>query len=208
MTLTALSLDKFVAATASGDPVPGGGSISALCGALAAALGEMVARLTVGKKKYADVQPLVEAIAAKLGPVSPKLVEAVDTDSEAYDAVFAAYKLPKDTDEQKAARTRAIQAALKHAASVPLSVAQTAASILPELRQLAESGNQNAITDAYVGTLCARTAILGAGANVRINLSSITDDAFVQTASAEVMRLSAEADRAELYVSTLLNSKI
>lgn len=205
MELTEKRLTTFISATASGEPVPGGGSISALCGALSAALGEMVARLTLGKKKYADVQPQMEHIIEHIAPVSKHLTEAVELDSDAYDQVMQAYKLPKDTDEQKDARNIAIQRALKHAASVPLTVAEATASILPMLEELAEKGNSNAITDAYVATLCARTAILGACANTRINLLSIHDEAFVREMMKKVLLLEREAGEAEARVTTIVN---
>lgn len=197
-------LTEFVSATASGEPVPGGGSISALCGALSAALGEMVARLTIGKKKYADVQPQMEHIIEKISPISLHLTEAVELDSNAYDQVMQAYQLPKDTDEQKDARNTAIQTALKHAASVPLTVAELAASVLPMLEELVVKGNQNAITDVYVATLCGRAAILGACANTRINLMSIHDQEFAGELTKKVLRLEREANEAEAKVTTIV----
>lgn len=205
MDLTEKRLTTFINATASGEPVPGGGSISALCGALSAALGEMVARLTLGKKKYAEVQSQMEHIIEQIAPVSKHLTEAVELDSDAYDQVMQAYKLPKDTDEQKDARNIAIQRALKHAASVPLTVAETAASVLPMLEELAEKGNSNAITDAYVATLCGRTAVLGACANTRINLLSIHDQPFVEELTTKVTRLEREANEAEERVTRIVN---
>lgn len=205
MNLTEKRLTTFISATASGEPVPGGGSISALCGALSAALGEMVARLTIGKKKYADVQPQMEHIIEQISPVVHKLTEAVELDSNAYDQVMQAYKLPKDTDEQKDARNIAIQRALKHAATVPLTVAEMAASVLPMLEELAEKGNSNAITDAYVATLCGRTAVLGACANTRINLLSIHDQPFVEDLTKTVLRLEREANEAEEKVTRIVN---
>lgn len=205
MSLTDHKITGFIAATASGEPVPGGGSISALCGALSAALGEMVARLTIGKKKYVDVQPQMEHIVEIITPIQKHLTEAIDLDSDAYDQVMQAYKLPKDTDEQKDHRNIAIQTALKHAASVPLSVAEMAASILPMLEELARSGNQNAITDAYVSTLCGRTAVLGACANTRINLLSIHDQKFVDDLYKKVLKLEREANEAETRVTTIVN---
>lgn len=205
MDLTEKRLTTFINATASGEPVPGGGSISALCGALSAALGEMVARLTLGKKKYAEVQPQMEHIIETIAPISKHLTEAVELDSDAYDQVMQAYKLPKDTDEQKDARNIAIQRALKHAASVPLTVAETAASVLPMLEELALKGNNNAITDAYVATLCGRTAVLGACANTRINLLSIHDQPFVEELTKKVTRLEREANEAEKRVTGIVN---
>ncbi len=208
MKLTELTIENFTAATQSGEPVPGGGSISALCGALSAALGEMVGRLTVGKKKYADVQPIMEDAIEKLQSITPKMLEAVDLDSQAYDAVFNAYKLPKETDEEKSIRSEAIQTAMKGAATVPLTVAKTIGDILPTLLLLAQSGNQNAITDAYVATLCARTAILGASANVRINLTSIKDKTFVDQTEANVSLLIEKANDAEEKASELLKKAL
>lgn len=208
MSLTDHKITGFISATASGEPVPGGGSISALCGALSAALGEMVARLTIGKKKYADVQPQMKHIIEKITPLTKHLTEAVELDSDAYDQVMQAYKMPKDTDEQKDARNIAIQVALKHAASVPLNVAQLAASILPMLEDLAKNGNQNAITDAYVATLCGRTAVLGACANTRINLMSIHDQEFVGELSQKLLLLEREANEAEKRVTTIVNKAL
>ena len=204
MELITLPVDKFVATTASGEPVPGGGSISALCGSLSAALAAMVSRLTIGKKKYADVQEQMEKLAEKLSHASTLLLKAVDMDSDAYDQVFQAYKLPKDTDEQKEARSFAIQQALKHAAAVPFSVASMVNTFLPDIVDVATSGNQNAITDAYVASLCARAAILGAGANVRINLTSINDEEFVNETTKDLIEIERNANETEEKVKALL----
>ena len=204
MELITLPVDKFVATTASGEPVPGGGSISALCGSLSAALAAMVSRLTIGKKKYADVQEQMEKLAEKLSHASTLLLKAVDMDSDAYDQVFQAYKLPKDTDEQKEARSFAIQQALKHAAAVPFSVASMVNTFLPDIVDVATSGNQNAITDAYVASLCARAAILGAGANVRINLTSINDEEFVNETTKDIIEIERNANDTEEKVKALL----
>ncbi|MCC8115498.1 MAG: cyclodeaminase/cyclohydrolase family protein [Bacteroidales bacterium] len=208
MNLIELTLNKFVEATASSEPVPGGGSVSALCGAMAAALTKMVAGLTIGKKKYADAQPQMEAIAEKLGMATNLLARSVDLDSDAYDQVFQAYKLPKDTDEQKEMRTAAIQHALKNAATVPFSVCKLVHTFLPDIEQVAEKGNQNAITDAYVASLCARTAVLGAGANVRINLTSITDAEFVNEMIKDLTVIEHDAQEMEGKVRKLLDKAL
>lgn len=208
MSLTDLTVKEFVATTASGEPVPGGGSISALCGALAAALGEMVTHLTIGKKKYADVQPIMEEIAAKLAPASQILLKSVELDAQAYDMVFQAYKMPKNTEEETAARNSMIQDALKHAANVPFSVAKMVNTFLPDLMTIALSGNQNAITDAYVATMCARTAVLGAAANSRINLSSINDAEFVDAMLKDLAEIEANANAAEKGVADLLKKAL
>lgn len=208
MTLTELTIDKFIEATGSGEPVPGGGSISALCGSISAALAEMVARLTIGKKKYADVQEKMEELTDKLHPASTVLLKAVNLDSEAYDQVFQAYKLPKETDEEKEFRTATIQQALIHAATVPFSVAQIVNTFLPDIIELAECGNQNAITDAYVAALCARTAILGACANARINLCSISDAELVNQMNKDIEKIEKNASDTEKKVSDLLNKAL
>lgn len=208
MSLTELTVKQFTATTASGEPVPGGGSISALCGALAAALGEMVTHLTIGKKKYADVQGIMEEIASKLAPASGILLKAVDMDAQAYDMVFQAYKLPKGTEDEIENRNSMIQEALKHAANVPFSVAKMVNTFLPDLMTIALSGNQNAITDAYVATMCARTAALGAAANARINLASINDPEFVDAMVKDLAEIEANANAAEKSVADLLKKAL
>lgn len=207
MKLAELNLDKFIAETASGEPVPGGGSISALCGALATALGSMVAGLTIGKKKYADVQDLMTEIRDDLNPKITFFTQAIDLDSAAYDAVSAAYRMPKDTEEQKSARSAAIQEAMKGAANVPFTVAETAVDVIGTLREVITKGNSNAVTDAYVALICARAAVMGACANVRINLLSITDTDFVAQLMPKVEQMEAMADEAEAFArETLLNA--
>lgn len=208
MTLTNLTIDKFIEATGSGEPVPGGGSISALCGSISAALAEMVARLTIGKKKYADVQEKMEQLTEKLNPASSILMKAVNLDSEAYDQVFQAYKLPKETEEEKEFRAATIQQALIHAATVPFSVAQITNTFLSDIETLAECGNQNAITDAYVAALCARTAIMGACANARINLCSIKDTELVNQMKKDIAIFEKNASETETKVAAMLNKAL
>lgn len=173
------SLDSFLNVTAGKDPVPGGGSVSALCGALSAALAEMVCGLTIGRKKYADVQEQMETMVAPLNDSRQFFIHAIEEDANAYNVVFDAYKLPKTTEQEVESRNAAIQAALKVAAEVPLSVAQRAVKTLETVRTVAQLGNRNAITDACVAAMCARTAAIGAILNVRINLTSMTDTAMV-----------------------------
>jgi formiminotetrahydrofolate cyclodeaminase len=188
--LSELPVKEFLLVTAGDDPVPGGGSVSALCGSLSAALGQMVAQLTIGKKKYADVEETMKEMAAVFNSYLDEFVRDIDADSDAYDAVFSAYKLPKETEEEKAVRTQKIQEATKIAAEVPLQVAQKACKIMDFIAIVAKTGNQNAVTDACVAMMCARTAVLGALLNVKINLSSIHDTEYVD-------RLRKEADSLE-----------
>ena len=188
--LTELTVKGLLAETAGDAPVPGGGSISALNGAIAAALAEMVVNLTIGKKKYADVQDEMAEIAKSAAALQKELVLDVDRDSEAYDGVAQAFKLPKETEEEKAIRSAAIQENTKKAALVPMEVARRASALLPAIEAVVAHGNQNAVTDGCVAMMCARVAVVGALFNVRINLTSIKDEEFVA-------RLREEADRLE-----------
>ena len=200
MNLQDLTVKEFIDKVTGNDPVPGGGSVSALNGSLAASLAAMVANLTVGRKKYAEVNDEMEGLSARLTGLSAQLLNDVDRDAEAYDRVFAAFKLPKETDEEKAVRTEAIQRETKYAAEVPMEVARTAHAMLPLIDTVARKGNSNAVTDACVAMMCARTSVLGALLNVRINLTSITDEAFVKEMSAEAERLERETLAAEQQV--------
>jgi formiminotetrahydrofolate cyclodeaminase len=191
--LVDLTLKGFLDKTAGSDPVPGGGSISALNGAIAAALAEMVANLTIGKKKYEDKQALMEKIAAEAAGLQKSFIGDIDEDSEAYNKVFDAFKMPKETDAEKAVRSLRIQEATKIAAEIPLRVARRAYSMMDMLAQIATEGNQNAVTDACVAMMCARSAVLGAALNVRINLSSLKDAEYVARVAAEVEQLEKDA---------------
>lgn len=195
--LVDLTVKGFLTETAGSAPVPGGGSISALNGAVATALAEMVANLTIGKKKYAEVEGEMQKVAAKASEARERLVDYIDKDSEAYDKVFAAFKLPKETDEQKAERSRVIQEATKYAAEVPMHVAEEAYAIMETISYVAHNGNQNAVTDGCVAMMAARTCVLGALLNVRINLSSIKDEEFVKRMADRADFLEAEAIRIE-----------
>lgn len=177
--LTELTIKEFINKVISNDPVPGGGSVSALNGALAGALAAMVANLTIGRKKYAEVNDIMVELSSRFEKLSSRLIEDVDRDSDAYNRVFAAFKMPKDTDEEKQVRSEAIQCETKYAAQVPMEVARAVYEVLPMIDTVAQKGNSNAVTDACVSMMCARTAILGALLNVRINLTSIKDEAFV-----------------------------
>lgn len=184
-----LSVADFLDELAANSPAPGGGSVAALAGAMAAGLVSMVCNLTLGNDKYKDSEAAMQATLAQAEQMRHKLTALMEADTEAYSAVIASYKLPKETDEQKATRSAAIQAALKQAVEVPLATAEAAAP----LRQLAivakQQGNPNAASDAYVAEILAETAIKAALANVNINLPSIKDAAFVAAAQQRVAAL-------------------
>ncbi|SEF64745.1 cyclodeaminase/cyclohydrolase family protein [Parabacteroides chinchillae] len=195
--LADLAIKEFLAETAGNAPVPGGGSISALNGAIATALTEMVANLTIGKKKYAEVEGQMKTIAVEAAMIRERLTGYIDEDSEAYDRVFAAFKLPKETEAEVAERNRVIQDATKEAALVPMKVAEEVGSVMETIIYVAHKGNRNAVTDACVAMMTARTCVLGAILNVRINLSSIQDEAFVKRMTQKADHLEAEAIRIE-----------
>ncbi len=203
--LTNLSVKEFLAETAGNTPVPGGGSISALNGATATALAQMVANLTIGKKKYAECEEEMKILATHFEEIRAELIEDIDRDSDAYNRVFAAFKLPKETDEEKAIRHAAIQRETIYAAEVPMNVARKICAVLPFLVQVVHKGNQNAITDACVAVMCARTAILGALMNVRINLTSIDDKELVAKMETEAKLLELKAVDTENKILNHLN---
>ncbi len=186
--LTELKVSAFLDKLASDEPAPGGGSASALAAANAAALAEMVARLTLGREQFAAVEGDMNAVLAVAPALRRELTDLVDRDTAAFDDVMAAFRLPKGTDEEKSRRRAAIEAATKEAARVPLRVTALAAEVLGLVRVVADKGNPNAITDAGVGGRLALAGAEGAGLNVRINLPGIKDAAFRDETEAAVAR--------------------
>lgn len=162
-------LDTLAAAT----PAPGGGSAAAYSGAAAAALVEMVARLTLGRKKYAPVQERMQAVLEQVEALRKELTLSIERDAAAFTAVMDAFRLPKDTPEQEDVRTRVIDTATLHAARVPLEVARMAVEVLQLAFQVVSAGNVNAVSDGISGAALARAALTGAVCNVRINLSAL-----------------------------------
>jgi formiminotetrahydrofolate cyclodeaminase len=188
-----LSIEQFTIETASDAPVPGGGSIAAVSGSLSAALVKMVANLTIGKKKYVEVGEEMKEISHKAEVIRVKMLDDIERDCVAFNLVMDAFKLPKATDEEKAARTAAIQKGLKEAASVPMEIAENAYSIMTLSERVVLAGNSNAVTDGLVSAMMARTAVLSALLNVKINLDSIKDEAFVSALANKVADLEKKA---------------
>ena len=197
-----MKLTEFIDLTASDAPAPGGGSVAAVSGALAAALSEMVANLTVGKEKYADYENEMREIIKKCSGLRGRLLDDIQRDSNSFNDVIAAMKLPRDTEEQKTARTKAMQEGLKIAATIPFEIAMDAFEILPLAEKVVEHGNKNAVTDGLVSAMLARTAVLSALYNTKINLASIKDEAYVKDFTAKVKDL--EAKTVE-YEKTILS---
>jgi len=192
-----LSIKEFLKRTASDSTVPGGGSVAALSAALAAALTEMAANLTIGKKKYKAVEDEMKALAKEASRYREKLLGDADKDSEAYNQVMAGYSLPKNTDEEKNIRNEAVQKGLKAAASVPLDVAKDAFRIMELAEKAARDGNKNTVTDAAVALMTARSAALSALYNVKANLKQITDNRFVEEIAAQISGLEDSIERKE-----------
>jgi len=198
-------LQVYLDDAASNKPAPGGGSVSACVGALGAALVGMVCNLTRGREKFADVETeivtLVEASAAARG----RLEQLLQEDTTAYNGVIVAYKLPKVTAEEQAARSQAIQEGLIIAADVPLEICRVAVEVCRLSKVAAGIGNPQAVTDAGIGAILGEAAVVGAALNVRINLGSIKHEAYVAKAAAEIDALLTEAAalRAEVLAITL-----
>jgi len=191
------NLKEFLKETASNSPVPGGGSVAALSAGLAAALTAMVANLTIGKKGYEELEEEMTLIAKEAEEYKDLFIEYIDKDSNAFNQVMDAFKLPKETEEEKEIRKNKIQEALKNAALVPLEVARTALKIMDIIEKVVVKGNKNAVTDGAVATMMARTAALSALYNVKINLGSIKDAEFVEKTEKEVRRIEEDVVKLE-----------
>ena len=191
------SIQDFLNRTASNEPIPGGGSISALNGAIATALAEMLASLTIGKKRYGKIEDEMKQTVDKMGQQRELFFEDIDRDAGAYKTVMDAFKLPKETDEEKAKRSDQIQEATKHAALIPMEIAQRAFDLLADIEYTTRNGNSNAVTDGCISMMTCRTAVLGALLNVRINLGSIKDIDFVKELENRCNTMEVEAIRKE-----------
>ena len=181
----------FVAATASKAPTPGGGAIAALTAATGAALAEMVANLTFGKKGYEAVQTEMEELQAKAEAIRKRMLELSQADADVFNIFMNALGLPKNTDEEKAARTAAIQ---QDAAMVPFEIGELANQIFDLAELASRKGNQNLITDGIIAAINARAAVKSAFLNVRINLSGIKDESFVAELTSKMYAIEKDLD--------------
>lgn len=191
------NIKTFLEETASNAPVPGGGSVAALSAGLAAALTGMVANLTIGKKGYEGLEEEMAIIVKEATKYRESFIKDIDRDSECFNQVMAAFKLPKGTKEEVAVRKNTIQTAMKNAALVPLEVAKSALDMMSLVEKVIEKGNKNAVTDGAVAAMMARTAVLSALYNVKINLGSIKDAEFVERVGKEVSEIEEKACKIE-----------
>jgi glutamate formiminotransferase / formiminotetrahydrofolate cyclodeaminase len=198
----------FLSELASSSPAPGGGSVAALSGALAAALDSMVCQLTIGKKKYEHVQEDISQLDQQLRTLQKRLIELIDDDTNAFNDVMAAFKMPKETEEQKKKRSESIQNGYRKAAEIPMETARIAKKVLHYSIDVAKKGNTNSITDAGVAGLLGYAAVHAASLNVRINLGSIKDERFVKKISKELMILCDEADHDRTEVEIIVKENM
>ncbi|MGA2504712.1 MAG: cyclodeaminase/cyclohydrolase family protein [Anaerolineales bacterium] len=192
--------DIFLEALASATPTPGGGSAAAHAGAMGAALVAMVARLTIGKKKYAAVEDQMKEILSQAERLRKELTTAMEEDSTAFEGVMAAFKLPKDTPSQENVRTEAIEAATLRASQVPLTVAQKSISVIALAERVVALGNLNAISDGATAAAMANAALTSAGYNVRINLAGLNDKTEGDILLSQLHILEVKADKLQKEV--------
>ncbi|VTX49500.1 Methenyltetrahydrofolate cyclohydrolase [Fusobacterium nucleatum] len=212
MKLVELDVLKFLDVVDSNSPAPGGGSVSALASSLGASLARMVAHLSFGKKKYEalsdDVKAKFVANFDELLKIKNELNDLIDRDSEAYNTVMAAYKLPKETDEEKAARNVEIQKSLKYAIQTPYDIVVLSGKAISLLGEILANGNQNAITDIGVGTMLLMVGLEGGILNVKVNLTSIEDAAYVEKITKEIYEIRAVAEKEKERIMGIVNAAL
>ena len=203
-----MNLIAFADETASESPAPGGGSISAYVGSLGISLATMVANLSSHKKGWDERWEEFSTWAQKGQNLKDELLKLVDADTAAFNKIMTAFALPKSTDEEKNIRTKAIQEATKFAIDIPFKVMQLSFESLSIIKAMAEVGNPNSISDAGVGALCARTAVMGAFMNVRINATGYTDKKFVNEIIVKGNEIEQKTIALENEILKIVNDKI
>lgn len=198
---------SFIEQLAAPTPTPGGGSAGAYAGAMGAALVAMVAGVTIGKKKYAEVEAEMQAIRVVAENLRGELTQAVDDDASSFEVLMASFKLPKDTDEQKAARAKAIVQATLNAAHIPLHVAEDSVKVMELALKCAQHANVNAISDAMSGFAMARAALTAAASNVRINLNTLEDRSAGEKMLKELAEYEAQADGLEAEIRQVMKDR-
>ncbi|HQW23521.1 MAG TPA: glutamate formimidoyltransferase [Bacteroidia bacterium] len=206
--LVSMSLIDFANETASESPAPGGGSVSAYVGALGISLATMVANLSSHKKGWDDRWKEFSVWADKGQQIKKSLIALVDEDTRAFNQIMNAFGLPKGTDAEKKNRTDAIQAATKNAIEVPMKVMRTCFDSMSVIEEMVKEGNPNSVTDAGVGALCARSAIIGAYLNVKVNGSGLKDQEYMEKTLKEADALVKSAEKKESEILAIVNSKI
>jgi len=206
--LLKMNLREFCNQTLSDSPAPGGGSVAALMGVLGASLGGMVANLSAGKRGWDDKLNFFSGWAVKAQGLKDELLSLVDEDTVAFNKVINAFAMPKDSAEEKAARSAAIEHATKHAAEVPLKVMETAAKSYQLFFEMAEKGNPASVSDVGVGAFATHACIEGAALNVKINLGQLKDEKFKSAFVERVRKISADSDARFKEINDVVEEKL
>lgn len=201
-------LEKYLRDAASGSATPGGGSVSALVGALGTTMASMSSNFTIGRERFKDVEPKVREILCRCDNGREKLLDLMEDDIKSYRMVSEAYALPRSTEIEKGARTTAIQTALKEAMAVPLNTVRTCIAILEDVRELAEIANPNLISDVGVAAILTNAALSGGRLNVEINLAHIKDEILVEEVRLEVEQTGLRAGCLLKEIMEIVRSKI
>jgi formiminotetrahydrofolate cyclodeaminase len=202
------SIGTFADLVAEGTPTPGGGSVAAYSGVLAASLGRMMCSLTLGKARYVEVEPRVKEIKADLERLSGRLRQLIGEDAASFEAVLVAYRQAKQTAEQAAERKRQIEIATRAAVDVPLQTARTVLDVLKLLAELATIGNPNSLPDVAVGSRLAETAVKGAYYNIGINLKTLADRAAAGIIERQTTELIIETERMAAEIESIMIKQI
>ncbi|MFA3782079.1 cyclodeaminase/cyclohydrolase family protein [Melioribacteraceae bacterium 4301-Me] len=202
------TIDDYLKELSSSSPTPGGGNVSAFCGALASSLALMVCNLTIGKKKYAEVENTMQELKLKFETYQKKFIELSEKDNEAFNSVMEAYKLPKDTDEQKETRSKKIEEATFNSAEIPSEVIKTCYEMMPLIKDISEKGNVNSISDAGVAALLISLAAEGAYLNVLINCNALTNQTLANELRKQVGILLQEVTSNARLINQTIISKL
>ena len=208
MGFTKNTCEEFVDVLASMAPVPGGGGASALVGAIGMALGNMVGSLTVGKKKYADVEADIIALKEKATALQADFLRLVDADAEAFEPLSKAYGMPKETEEQKAEKARVMAIVLKDACAVPMEIMEKCCEAIDVIEEFAAKGSALAISDAGVGVVFCKAALLGASLNVYINTKSMADKEYAASLNEKADKMIADYSKKADEIFAAVNARL
>ena len=208
MGFTKNTCEEFVDVLASKAPVPGGGGASALVGAIGMALGNMVGSLTVGKKKYADVEADIIALKEKATALQADFLRLVDADAEAFEPLSKAYGMPKETEEQKAEKARVMAIVLKDACAVAMEIMEKCCEAIDVIEEFAAKGSALAISDAGVGVVFCKAALLGASLNVYINTKSMADKEYAASLNEKADKMIADYSKKADEIFAAVNARL
>jgi formiminotetrahydrofolate cyclodeaminase len=208
MGFSTVPCNEFVEVLASKAPVPGGGGASALVGAIGMALGNMVGSLTVGKKKYADVEEDIIALKEKATALQAEFLRLVEADAEAFEPLSRAYGMPKETEEEKAEKARVMAIVLKDACAVPMEIMEKCCEAIDVIEEFAAKGSALAISDAGVGVVFCKAALLGASLNVYINTKSMADKEYAASLNEKADKMIADYSKKADEIFAAVNARL